>query len=154
MQWRFQTSRLCRILRSQDRRLLFSTQTLSKLLGQRNSVFATNFNFLIHISLQPCGVKLWNFKLIRSKKSRSLEYLWSSTSGCQDLKIRKSEFVAKTYFLFKLNGYTWEAWIFINTIASNTWGVFSPSPLKRRSPPEQMRQWSLLMDKMWNRNFT
>ena len=65
---------------------------------QRNWVFATNLNVLIPISLQPDDVNLWQFqtKIIGPNKIHSLRF---TTLRCKDIGIRKSEFVAKTWFL-------------------------------------------------------
>ena len=53
-------------------------------------------------SLQPDSVNLWNFKLRFFDQTESLKYLKSTTLGCKDKGIIKSEFVAKTQFLCKL----------------------------------------------------
>ena len=77
---------------------------------QRNWVFATNSNFLIFISLQPDILNLWYFKLILfdlTELIHSFKYLRSATLGSKDKGIiTKSEFVAQTQFLIKLN------WVF------------------------------------------
>ena len=54
------------------------------------------------ISLQPDGIKFWYFKaeIILSNRVHSLKYPRSTRVGCKDIGKRKSEFVAKTQFLF------------------------------------------------------
>ena len=64
---------------------------------QRNWVFCTSLTFLIHISLQPSGVKL-NYSKIKFR-ILSLKYLSSTTLGCEDKGIRKFEFVVNTHFV-------------------------------------------------------
>ena len=55
--------------------------------------------------MQPDGVNLWFFKLkiIRSDRNHSLKCLKSTLLGYIDIGIRKSEFVAKTQFLWLTN---------------------------------------------------
>ena len=59
--------------------------------------------------LYPDPVNLLNFKLktIRSNRIHSLKYLRFTTLGCKDIGIRKSEFVAKTQFLFVIMQHIW-----------------------------------------------
>ena len=78
---------------------------VTKIIMQRNWVFATNSNFLIPISMQPDVANLWYFKplifqtcIIWSNRIHSLKYLRFTTLGCKDKGIRKSEFVTKTQF--------------------------------------------------------
>jgi len=56
---------------------------------KRNRVIVTNSYFLIF--------QTW---IILSNRIHSLKYLRSTTLGCKDIGIRKSEFVAKTQFLW------------------------------------------------------
>ena len=51
--------------------------------------------------------KLKTMNSVRSN-SLSLKYQGFSPSGCQDIGIRKFEFVAKTQFLYKINGWIGE----------------------------------------------
>ena len=71
-------------------------------LLQRNWVFATNSNFQVPISLQSDSVNLWYLKLRLFNLIHNLKYLRSAIFGSKDIGIRKSEFVAKTQFLWKL----------------------------------------------------
>ena len=81
----------------------FKIKTILHITGsngsQKNWVIATNWK-----SLQPGGVILWYFKLrlldLSGFRIHSLKYLRSMTLGCNDTEIRKSEFVAKTQFLY------------------------------------------------------
>ena len=57
---------------------------------QRNRVLATNSNFLISISFQHDGVNLWFL---------NLDYFIKKNYVSKIYGIRKSEFVAKIYFL-------------------------------------------------------
>ena len=61
-----------------------------------------NLKFAILISLQSDSVNLWCFKLrfFLSNRLHSLKYLRSMILSCKDIGNRKSEFVAKTQFLF------------------------------------------------------
>ena len=68
---------------------VFIISVSCKINGNRNWVFATNPNFLIPI-------------IITSNIIHSLKYLRSTTLGCKYIGIRKSEFVAKTQFLFNI----------------------------------------------------
>ena len=77
-----------------------SKTTLHSKKWQRNWVFAKNSNLLIPISLQPDAANLLYFKLILPISIISLKYLRFTTLGYKDIEIRKSEFVAKTQFLF------------------------------------------------------
>ncbi len=43
---------------------------------------------------EPTVVYVWSIRI------HSLKYLRSAALGCKDIGIRKSEFVAKTHFLF------------------------------------------------------
>ena len=57
--------------------------------------------FLIPISLQPNGEHLWYFKLKildLTDRIHCVKYLRSSTLGCKDKEIRKSELEAKIQF--------------------------------------------------------
>ena len=58
-------------------------------------------NFLNPIVLQPDNINLSFFilKIIWSDRIHSLKYQRSTTLGCIDKEIRKSEFVARTQFL-------------------------------------------------------
>ena len=51
--------------------------------------------------MQPNGVDLWYFKL-RSNRIHNLKYLRFTTLGCEDIVIRKSEFVAMWLNSFSL----------------------------------------------------
>ena len=75
--------------------IIFSSKELS---------FATNQNCLIPTSLQPDGANLWYFKFrIRTLSDRMCsKYQSSTTSGCRDIGINESEFVAKFLSLFSL----------------------------------------------------
>ena len=66
---------------------------------QRKWVFATNSNVQVPISSQPDSVILWYFKL---RFFDNYQFEISPTLGCKDIKIRKSEFVAKSQFLYHL----------------------------------------------------
>ena len=57
-------------------------------------VLGTNSTLLIHLSLQPDVVNI-----ILSARILSLKYLKSTTLGCKDIRIRKSEFAAKPQFV-------------------------------------------------------
>ena len=56
--------------------------------------------------MQPDGVKLWYFKFRLFNLTEIIvwkfESLRSATLVCNEIGIRKSEFVAKTQFLFKI----------------------------------------------------
>ena len=70
----------------------------------RNWVFSTNSNFLIRISLQLNCVNLLKFQAqnVWSIRIHGLNYQRSETLGCKDIGIIKSEFEAKTLFLYIL----------------------------------------------------
>ena len=55
-------------------------------------------------SLKPDGVNLYYFKLrvMWSARIQSLKIQRSMTFGCKDIGVRKSEFVAKTQFLYRM----------------------------------------------------
>ena len=66
----------------------------------RNWAFATNFDFLILISLQSNLVNLRYFKLwILLVDILSLKFWRLNPFGCTDIRIRKFEFGSKTQFL-------------------------------------------------------
>ena len=88
--------------------------------------FVTNSNFRIPISLQPAGVDVWYFKLslfdltefiysLKYQGSTTLgcKYIRSTTLGCKYLRNRKSKFVAKTQFIYKLQKST-NIWILLS----------------------------------------
>ena len=54
--------------------------------------FATNFDFLITIFLQPDVADLLIFQNLNSVWSKSLEYLRCTPLGCKDKAIEKFEF--------------------------------------------------------------
>jgi len=68
-----------------------------------SAIFARLLSFCqkpIPISLQPDSVnRISNFQTIWSNKIHSLKYKKSTTSGCKDIVMRHSEFVATTQFL-------------------------------------------------------
>ena len=63
-------------------------------MGQKSSLWS-KLKFLIPISMKPNGV---NLRLFLSNIIHSLKYQRSTTSGCKDIGIGKSEFLAKTHF--------------------------------------------------------
>ena len=69
-------------------------------MAERNSVFATNYDFLIRIFTSLCRKPLI-FQTMNSDRSSnlSLKYHRFSSSGCKDIRIGKFEFVTKTHFL-------------------------------------------------------
>ena len=68
------------------------------LVRLKNSVLATNSNYLIFMSLQLDGVHLLYFKLILFNITEFIT--WKSKAlGCKDIGVRYSGFVAKTQFL-------------------------------------------------------
>ena len=78
-------------------------KTYKTCFGIRNWVFASNSDVLILIFLQPDVVHLIYFKLWILLYQISLKYLRSTTLGCKDIRIRNSEFVAKTNCLLDFN---------------------------------------------------
>ena len=70
---------------------------------QRNWIFATNSVFVKPISLQPYDVNLWYFKLTLFDQIAFI--VWNIKGlrhwGGNDIEFWKSEFVAKTQFLWK-----------------------------------------------------
>ena len=74
----------------------WTNKSLESCLEPRNWVFDANSNFRILISVQPNGLNLQNFKLrISTNRIHSLKYLRFTRLDCKDIRIRKSEFVAK-----------------------------------------------------------
>ena len=67
-----------------------SSYSLQLIFLQRNRVLATNSNFLISISFQHDGVNLWFL---------NLDYFIKKNYVSKIYGMRKSEFVAKIYFL-------------------------------------------------------
>ena len=67
-----------------------------------NWVFSTNANFIIPKSQQPDDAIPFIFKtyIVWSARIHSLKYLASTTFGFKEMGILKSEFVAKTQFLY------------------------------------------------------
>ena len=65
----------------------------------RKWVFTTNSNFCIPLSLQLDVVDTWYFKLW-FLLDLSLKYQMFRSSGCNDIRISKLEFVTKTQFLY------------------------------------------------------
>jgi len=49
-----------------------------------------------------CRLLIFQTKIILCNRIHSLKYLRSTTLGCRDIRIRKSEFVSKTQFLWVL----------------------------------------------------
>jgi len=47
-----------------------------------------------------CRLLIFQTKIIWCNRTHSLKYLTSTTMGCRDIGIRKSEFVSKTQFLY------------------------------------------------------
>ena len=89
--------------------------------GQRNWVFATKKNFLIPVFFQPDGVNLRYFKLSLFDLTQCI--VWNlkdlrHISGCINIGVIKSEFVAKTQFFFvtrlskKINCKKIKCWLF------------------------------------------
>ena len=68
----------------------------------KNWDFATNSNFLIHISVQPDGVGYWFFKVrLFDLTEFIIEMFKVYAMGLQRLGIGKSEAIAKTKFLYE-----------------------------------------------------
>ena len=72
--------------------------------GQRNWVFVTNSDFLIHISLRSNVVDLTYLKTKNYVRSNnlSLKYHRFKSSSCKDIGIWKFKFVAKNQFLYRI----------------------------------------------------
>ena len=86
---------------------LFSGEYNKKMFGkklklkflERNLIFATIFDILMPISLQPDGVNLWHLKSIWLCRFHTLKYPRSTTFDCSDIGITKSKSVAQFLFL-------------------------------------------------------
>ena len=82
--------------------IIFLQQNCRNLETKKNYKSVPQTLIIISISLQPADLYLWYFKRTLTYVT---EYLRSTTLGCKDIGIRKSEFVgaAKTQFLCHLN---------------------------------------------------
>jgi len=71
--------------------------------GVRNWVWGKNSKFVIPVSLQPDGLNLQYFEIILFNLKEfiflNILYLRSTTLGCKDVRIKKSEYGVKTKFL-------------------------------------------------------
>ena len=63
--------------------------------------------------MKPNGVKplIFQAEMILSNRIHNLVYLRSTTLGCKDIEIRKSEFVVKTQFLYQTCRYKYDPFV-------------------------------------------
>ena len=84
-------------------------------IWQRNWVFVTNSNYLIPIIywIWCCRLLIFQTKISWCNRIHSLKYLRSTTLGCRDIGIRKSEFVKSVRSInlsLKYQSFTTSGW--------------------------------------------